>query len=239
MAVDLRGRRAIVTGGGRSIGRALALGLAQSGADVAIVYRERADAAEETAEAARAHGVRALAVQADTADEAQVQRMVEQVVRELGGVEILVNNAGVESRISVPEAAVPGVAPITARTWTATSWWASCRPGDGGGLRAGAIVNVTSTGQDAVAPNMTHYNVSKAGALKLTHQMAYELAPHGIRVNALSPGLTETDINRENLQDEAFRAGRRAGSRSGSSGRRRTRSGAPLPRLGRGTLRDL
>ena len=97
MAADLRGRRAIVTGGGRSIGRALALGLAQSGADVAIVYRERADAAEQTAAEARSHNVRALAVQADTADEAQVQRMVEQVVRELGGIEILVNNAGVQS----------------------------------------------------------------------------------------------------------------------------------------------
>ena len=71
MATDLRGRRAIVTGGGRSIGRALALGLARSGADVAIVYRERADAAEQTADEARSHNVRALAVQADTADEAQ------------------------------------------------------------------------------------------------------------------------------------------------------------------------
>jgi 3-oxoacyl-[acyl-carrier protein] reductase len=93
MDVNLRGRRAIVTGGGRSIGRALALGLARSGADVVVVYRERSDAAEATAAEACQHGVRALAVQADTADETQVQRMIDRVVAELGGVEILVNNA--------------------------------------------------------------------------------------------------------------------------------------------------
>jgi NAD(P)-dependent dehydrogenase (short-subunit alcohol dehydrogenase family) len=74
--------------------------------------------------------------------------------------------------------------------------------------QGGVIVNVTSGGQDSVAPNMTHYNVSKAAALKLTMQMAYELAPYSIRVNALAPGLTETDINRVDLANETFRNGR-------------------------------
>jgi NAD(P)-dependent dehydrogenase (short-subunit alcohol dehydrogenase family) len=209
MAADLRGRRAIVTGGGRSIGRALALGLARSGADVAIVYRERSDAAEATAAEARAHNVRAFAVQADTADEAQVQRMVEQVVREFVGVEILVNNAGVQSRIpfvKLPYQEWRRVIGTNLDGYFLVSQAVARQMVEAG--RGGAIVNVTSTGQDAVAPNMTHYNVSKAGALKLTHQMAYELAPHGIRVNALAPGLTETDINREDLKDEAFRSGR-------------------------------
>jgi NAD(P)-dependent dehydrogenase (short-subunit alcohol dehydrogenase family) len=209
VAADLRCRRAIVTGGGRSIGRALALGLARSGADVAIVYRERADAAESAAAEARTHNVRAIAVQADTGDETQVQRMVERVVAELGGVDILVNNAGVQSRIpflKLPYQEWRRVVGTNLDGYFLVGQAVARQMVEAG--HGGAIVNVTSTGQDAVAPNMTHYNVSKAGALKLTHQMAYELAPHGIRVNALAPGLTETDINRDDLKDETFRAGR-------------------------------
>lgn len=209
MHVDLQGRRAIVTGGGRSIGRALALGLAGNGADIAIVYRERADAAEATAHEARQHGVRAIAVRIDTGDPQQVQAGCERIVAELGGIDILVNNAGVQSRIRfldlpydewrrIFQTNLDGyflMGQAVARQMVAAG-------------RGGVIVNVTSSGQDSVAPNMTHYNVSKAAALKLTMQMAYELAPYGIRVNALAPGLTETDINRDDLADEGFRAGR-------------------------------
>jgi NAD(P)-dependent dehydrogenase (short-subunit alcohol dehydrogenase family) len=209
MASDLRDRRAIVTGGGRSIGRALALGLARSGADVAIVYRERADAAEATAAEARAEGVRALTIQADSGDEAQVHQMVERAVDELGGVDILVNNAGVQSRIpflKLPYAEWRRILNTNLDGYFLVGQAVSRQMVEAG--QGGVIVNVTSGGQDSVAPNMTHYNVSKAAALKLTHQMAYELAPHGIRVNALAPGLTETDINRDDLADPAFRAGR-------------------------------
>src|SRR3984893_14707027 len=98
LKANLAGRRALVTGGGRGIGRALALGLARSHADVAIVYHLHAEAAQQTAAEARTLGVRALAVQADTGDEAAVQRMVQQVVEEFGGLHILVNNAGTLSR---------------------------------------------------------------------------------------------------------------------------------------------
>src|SRR5688572_24072699 len=98
MQVDLKGRRAIVTGGGRSIGRALAVGLARNGADVAVVYRQDAGAAEEVAEEARRRGGRGLAIQADTGNSGDVRAMVEQVVGEWGGIDILVSNAGVLSR---------------------------------------------------------------------------------------------------------------------------------------------
>jgi NAD(P)-dependent dehydrogenase (short-subunit alcohol dehydrogenase family) len=209
MQVNLTGQRAIVTGGGRSIGRSIALALASSGADVAIVYIKDTQSAESVVEQIRQSGRRALAVQADTGDGAQVREMVERVVAELGGIDILVNNAGTQSRVpflDLPEEEwrrvlrtnLDGyflVGQTVARQMVAAD-------------RRGAIVNVTSIAQSLAAPNMTHYSVSKAGALALTRQMAYELAPHRIRVNAVAPGLTETDLNRADLADSEFRAQR-------------------------------
>ena len=207
MQVDLNGRRAIVTGGGRGIGRAISLGLARNGADVAIVYHRGTDAAEATAAEARAAGGRAMAVQADTAEPASVQAMVERVVGEWGGLEILVNNAGVLSRVPFLELPFEEWRRVLATNLDGCFLVGQAvaremaRAGTGG-----AIVNVTSINQTMVAPNTAHYVVSKAAVLALTRQMAYELAPYGIRVNALAPGLTETDINRADLADPAFRA---------------------------------
>jgi NAD(P)-dependent dehydrogenase (short-subunit alcohol dehydrogenase family) len=212
LQVDLKGRRAIVTGGGRGIGRALGLGLARNGADLAVVYHAHPQAAERTASDAAAHGVRALAITADTGDPDQVAAMVDQVCQQLGGVDILVNNAGVLSRVPFLELSFAEwrrvlrtnldgyfvVGQAVARRMVA----------DGVG---GCIVNVTSGNQETVAPNGTHYGVSKMAAWALTRQMAFELAPYGIRVNALAPGLTETDLNRADLAEPAFRQGRLSG----------------------------
>jgi L-rhamnose 1-dehydrogenase len=206
LRVDLKGRRAIVTGGGRGIGRAITLGLARCGADVAVVYRQGADVAEATVAEASALGVRALAIQADTADGASVAAMVQRVVDELGGVDILVNNAGVLSRIpflEMPEAEWRRVVGINLDGPFLVGQ-AVARRMVAAGVR-GAIVNVTSVNQATVAPNLSHYVVSKTAAHALTRQMAYELAPYGIRVNSVAPGLTETDINRNDLADPAFR----------------------------------
>lgn len=209
LQVNLTGQRALVTGGGRGIGRALALGLARSGADVAVVYHQHPEAAEQTAAEARAMGVRALAAQADTGDEASVQRMLQHVVEHFGELHILVNNAGTLSRVPfldlpfaewrrVMQTNLDGpflVGQAVARHMIAR------------GTR-GCIVNVTSANQAVLAPNLTHYVVSKTGAWALTRQMAFELGAYGIRVNALAPGLTETDLNRADLANADFRNGR-------------------------------
>jgi L-rhamnose 1-dehydrogenase len=204
--VDLRGRRAIVTGGGRGIGRAIVLGLARSGADVAIIYHQGAEAAEATATEARALGVRALALQADASNGTAVNDVVDRVVSELGGIEILVNNAGVLSRVPFLDLAEEEWRRIVGTNLDGTFLMgqAVARKMVAAGVR-GAIVNITSVNQTTVAPNLAHYVVSKAAAHALTRQMAFELAPYGIRVNAVAPGLTETDINRKDLADPAFR----------------------------------
>ena len=205
----LQGKTAIVAGGGRGIGAAIAVGLARQGANVAVTYAANQDAAEDTAEAVRAAGSRALAIQADSRDRAMVGAMVTRTAEALGPVDILVNNAGTQQRIpflDIPDDAWREIFSVNvdglfvmgqevARTMVAA--------GNGG-----SIVSVTSVAQSQVAPNMTVYNASKAAAFALTRQMAYELAPHGIRVNCLAPGLTETDLNRQDLADETFRAQR-------------------------------
>jgi NAD(P)-dependent dehydrogenase (short-subunit alcohol dehydrogenase family) len=204
--IDLTGKRVMVTGGSRGIGRAIAMGLARAGAHVAIVYREDTDQAERTRSDIAALGVRALAMAADTGDERRVEALVSSVSEGLGGIDILINNAGTQKRIPflklpieewrrVMRTNLDGyflVGQAVARHMVARGY-------------AGVILNVTSVAQAAVAPNMTQYNVSKAAAMALTRQMAFELAAYGIRVNALAPGLTETDMNRADLADEAFR----------------------------------
>lgn len=204
--VDLRGRHAIVTGGGRGIGRAITLALAASGADVAVVYRDGYEAAEHVAAEAREDGVRSIAIQADVADQRAVQTMVDRVGHEFGTVEILVSNAGLLSRAPFLE--------LTGEEWRrilTTNLDGSFYVGQAVAREmvrtqvAGAIVNVTSVLQQLVAPDVAHYVVSKAAQWALTRQMAYELAPYNIRVNAVAPGLTETDINQDVLSDPDYR----------------------------------
>jgi NAD(P)-dependent dehydrogenase (short-subunit alcohol dehydrogenase family) len=207
----LEGRRALVTGGSRSIGRAIAIGLAREGADVAVNYKRHKEAAEEVVKAITVYGRRSIAIQASTDSRADVEHMAEEADRFLDGIDILVNNAGVLKRTPFLE--------ITEDEWDWTLdtnlkgyflvGQAVARHMIGREIN-GTIINMSSAGQAVAAPNLTHYCVAKAGIEMLTKQMALELAPHKIRVNALAPGLIETDLNRQDIADPAFREKRMA-----------------------------
>jgi NAD(P)-dependent dehydrogenase (short-subunit alcohol dehydrogenase family) len=200
----LAGKVALVAGGARGIGRAIALGLAREGADVAILYVRNPEAAAEAVKAIEGLGRRALAVQADVAKKAQVQAAVAQVEERLGPIEVLVSNAGVQKRIfflDLPEEDWDWIVGTNLKGCFLVGQAVAARMKERG---RGKIVNVSSEAAGFPAPRMSAYCVSKAGITMLTKCMALELAQYGIRVNALAPGLTRTDLNSKDLDDPEF-----------------------------------
>jgi NAD(P)-dependent dehydrogenase (short-subunit alcohol dehydrogenase family) len=207
----LERRRALVTGGSRSIGRGIALALAREGADVCVNYCHDRRAAEETAAEIRAVGRRATTVQADTAVRPDVEHLVGAAVDALGGVDLLVNNAGILKRtpfLDIDEAEWDAILDVNLKGYFLVGQAVARHMIQVGS--PGTIVNVSSAGQLVAAPNLTHYCVAKAGVEMLTKQMALELAPHRIRVNAVCPGLIETDLNRRDIANAEFRERRLA-----------------------------
>ncbi len=208
--MKLQGQVALVTGGSRSIGRAIALGFAREGADVAVNYRGDEAAAEEVVQAIRGHGRRALAVRADVSRAADVAAMVAQVEGELGPITLLVCNAGVQKRVEFLDLAEEDWDWILRTNLKGPFLVGQAVARRMKERRRGKIINVASEVVGFPAPRMSPYCVSKAGVAMLTKCMALELAPYGIRVNALAPGLTRTDLNRRDLEDETFLKGRLA-----------------------------
>ena len=202
--MKLQGKVALVTGGSRSIGRAIALAFAREGANVAVNYVRNTAAAESAAREVEALGRRALAVKADTSQRAQVHAMVEEVTGRLGPIDVVVNNAGVQKRVfflDLEEADWDWMLGVNLKGCFLVGQAVAARMKERG---KGRIINVASEAGGAPAQRMTGYCVSKAGVIMLTKCMALELAQYGIRVNALAPGLTRTDINRKDLEDETF-----------------------------------
>jgi 3-oxoacyl-[acyl-carrier protein] reductase len=203
--MKLANRVALVTGGSRSIGRAIAIGLAREGADVAVNYVGHEDAARSAVREIESLGRRAVAVRADTSDAQQVDAMVARAVEELERIDILVNNAGVLKRtpfLELSEEEWDRVLDVNLKGYFLVGQ-AAAR--DMVTRTSGNIINIASAGGILAAPNLTHYNTAKGGVIQLTRQMAFELVGHGIRVNAICPGLIETDLNREDLADQEFR----------------------------------
>ncbi len=202
--VRLEGQVALVTGGSRSIGRAIALAFAHEGAAVAVNYVNHPEQAQSAVGDIEALGRRAVAIRADTSQRGQVQAMVEEVTRYLGPIDILVNNAGVQKRVfflDLEEADWDWMLGVNLKGCFLVGQAVAARMKARG---RGKIINVSSEAGGFPAQRMTAYCVSKAGVAMLTKCMALELAAYGIRVNALAPGLTRTDINRKDLEDEAF-----------------------------------
>ena len=187
------GRTALVTGGARGIGRAVCRMLATEGARVAVNYQRHASAAEETLRLIVPDAERAIVVQADVSNEDDVRRMVETVRRELGPVDLLVNNAGIAE--SKPHTAV------TFTRWREmfavnvdgpflTTWAVKDEMITRG---FGRIVNVSSLAAKVLKPDMIDYATTKAAVIAFTRHCAAALAPH-VRVNCVAPGLTNTDL---------------------------------------------
>ncbi len=190
--MSLAGKCAVVTGGGRGIGRAVCLALAAQGADVVVNYAGSVEAAGETAKACRALGVRAIAVQADVADEAQAAALVETAVRELGGVDILVNNAGITRDGLLLRMSEDDFTRVldTNLKGAFHCMKAACR-----GMmrrRAGRIVNISSVVGVRGNAGQANYAASKAGLIGLSKSAAKELASRGITVNCIAPGFIDT-----------------------------------------------
>ena len=192
----LKDQTAIVTGGSRGIGRAICLELARQGADIALVYAGNTAAAEETAEACRALGVEARCYQCDVADFEAVKAVVAQIKADFGGVQILVNNAGVtrdgllaamkqsdfdtviDTNLKGAFHFIRHVTPIMMRA------------------RFGRIVNISSVSGLMGNAGQANYSASKAGVIGLTKATARELAARNVTCNAVAPGFIATDMTR-------------------------------------------
>ncbi|WP_047870997.1 SDR family oxidoreductase [Nocardiopsis sp. RV163] len=197
MSGVLEGRRALVTGGGRGIGAAIALRLARDGAAVAISYHADAESAAATAAAiAERTGGKAVIVQADTGDAREAERVVDEAAELLGGLDILVNNAGVlDPSSAVIDDLDPAVAArvldVNVRGPLLASRAAARHLGEGG-----RIVNLGScVGERVPGAGYTVYATSKAAITGMTKALARDLGPRGITVNEVAPGATDTDMN--------------------------------------------
>jgi glucose 1-dehydrogenase len=209
----LRGKNVLVTGGTSGIGQAIAVRFAEHGANVAINYLRSPDEATETEEQVHAcvakvrqEGVRDVLVGADVSDEDAVARMVADAVDQLGGIDVLVNNAGIQiSRPSheLSSADFDKVLAINLRgsflcaREAIKHFLAEEKPG--------SIVNISSVHQMIPKPNYLGYSVSKGGMMNLTRTLALEYAAQGIRVNGVGPGATVTPINRAWIEDPVKR----------------------------------
>lgn len=195
--MSLEGRVALVSGAGRGIGRAIALGLAADGADVAVNYRRDEESAAGTVAAIERRGGRAMAFQASVDDYEQDEAMVAGVLEAFGAVDILVNNAGIASRGLTVADTDPGEVERLWRTHTFGAWALTKlvlpsmrrRP-------RGDVVMISSAAALYLAPNSAPYNMAKVALEALATTVAKEERRHGVHVNVVAPGLVETEMGR-------------------------------------------
>jgi 3-oxoacyl-[acyl-carrier protein] reductase len=194
---SLEGQVALVTGAARGIGRASALALAQAGADIAINYQQSGDAAEALAAELSSLGVKSISVQGDVADSSQVAEMVKKSEAALGGISILVNNAGITRDGLVMRMSDDDFDAVIA---TSLRGAFLCSKAVARGMmkaRSGSIINVSSVIGRRGNAGQANYAAAKAGLIGLTKSLARELGPRGVRVNAVAPGYVVTDMTSE------------------------------------------
>jgi NAD(P)-dependent dehydrogenase (short-subunit alcohol dehydrogenase family) len=198
---DLSGRKAFVTGASRGIGRAIAIAFAEAGADVALVARG-ADGLAETAAAVQATGRDAFVIPADVTSYDAVADSVAAAIDQLGYIDIVVNNAG-GSNFMVPfrDIRLSGWDKLIQLNLSSAVYVCHAVAGHLLDRGKGAVINVASVAGVAASPTMTPYGAAKAGLISLTKSLAVEWAAGGVRVNALCPGWTATELNRTLWED--------------------------------------
>jgi glucose 1-dehydrogenase len=202
--MTLNGKVAIVTGSSQGIGQAIAVRLAREGASIAIDYHTHEEGANDTCKLVEAAGGRGVVVKADLSSVTEVNYLVDETVKSLGRVDVLVNNAGIEKRKDywdVTESEYDAVMNVNLRgVFFATQRVVRHLQLE---KRPGKIINISSVHEELPFPHFTSYCMSKGGLKMMTRNLAIELAPFGITINSVAPGAIETPINRSLLNDPA------------------------------------
>ena len=206
--MKLQGKRALVTGADSGIGQEIAVLFAQEGADVVIIYHSDEKGAQETRQRVEKHGRRALVLQGDVGDSASVNAFFQRAAKELGVIDVLVNNAGQGMGESAPVAELKDerVEQILRVNLMGPLFCARAfiqlRKANGG---RGRIVNISSVAQHLPTAESAPYGMSKAGLGSFSRSLSVELAPHKINVNNIAPGLIQTPMTQKRLDDPKAR----------------------------------
>ena len=204
MADELNGKVAIVTGGNTGIGAAVVLALAEKGAKVVIDYVSNPQAEEELERKIASLGETAVGIEADVSKVEDIQRMIDTAVSNFGRLDVMVNNAGIETRSSIldtTEAQYEKVLAVNLKSaFFGTQLAAKQMIAQGGG---GRVINMTSVHEDWPMPGNTPYCLSKGGMRMLTRTAGVELAPHNVLVVGVGPGAVNTPINAQTINDPA------------------------------------
>jgi 3-oxoacyl-[acyl-carrier protein] reductase len=203
--IDLSGKSAVVTGGSRGIGKAIALRLATQGADVAFSYRGNEDAAKATAAEIQALGRTGLAVQADCSEPDSADALIKAALEAFGKVDILVNNAGITRDDLIMRMSVDDFRSVLETNLFGAFYATKAVTRPMLKAKGGRIINITSVSGQAGQTGQANYSSAKAGLIGLTKATARELASRGITCNAVAPGFVLTELTKdlpENLQAE-------------------------------------
>jgi 3-oxoacyl-[acyl-carrier protein] reductase len=195
--IDLTGKTALVTGGSRGLGRAIALRLATQGADVALSYRGNADAARATVGEIEAQGRRGLAVQGDVREPGTADALVKTVLEAFGKIDILVNNAGITRDDLIMRMSIDDWRDVLETNLFGAFYATKAVTRPMLRAKSGRIVNITSVSGQAGQTGQANYSSAKAGLIGLTKATARELASRNITCNAVAPGFVLTDLTKD------------------------------------------